>query len=110
MKRLVLILAIVVASAAFSTASWAHEGNDHVRGVVTEISATAIKVRTTGTKVTTLTLDDKTVFEKSGAKTRMEDLKVGDRVVVDVPEHTTRATLVQFGAPAKAPAAKTAAK
>jgi len=36
----------------------------------------------------------------------LADVKVGDRVVVDVPEKTTNALLIQIGAAAKPPSHK----
>ena len=99
MKRLItLVLSIVVAG----TVALAHEGNEHVRGVVTAISAQTITVQTTAKKTTTLTLSDKTTFTQAGKSAHLADVKVGDRVVIDVPEHTTRALLIQIGTAAPA--------
>lgn len=104
MKRLVLLIAsILTASVAF-----AHGDNDHVRGVVTAITPQSITVQTQGKATMTLAVTGKTVFEKSGARAQLADLKVGDRVVVDVPKSAKTATkeaeLVRFGAAKKAPA------
>ena len=97
MKGLItLVLAFVVVGAV----AFAHEGNEHVRGVVTAISAQTITVQTTAKKTTTLTLSDKTTFKRAGKVAHLADIKVGDRVVIDVPEHTTRALLIQIGAAA----------
>ncbi len=105
MKLLGKVAAAVVfiAGAVLFTSSriTAHEGNEHVRGVVTAISATSIAVETAPKTTKTLTVTAKTVFTKSGKPAKLDDVKVGDRVVIDVPEHTTEAKLVQFGAPAK---------
>ena len=86
----------------------AHEGNEHIRGVVTELSPQSITVQTTDKKTTTLKLTEKTTFQLAGKAAHLADLKVGDRVVVDVPEKSSDALLVQIGTgPA---AAQTAAK
>lgn len=99
MKRLViLVLSMVV----IGTVAFAHERNEHVRGVVTAISAQSISVQTTAKKTTTLTLSDKTTFKQAGKVAHLADIRVGDRVVVDVPEHTTRALLIQIGTAAPA--------
>ena len=82
--------------------SYAHGGNEHVRGTVTQVTATAITVQTTGKKTETVKLNDKTMFMKSGKHVAISDLKVGDRVVVDVSEKDHTAESVTFGA---APAA-----
>ena len=49
----------------------------------------------------TLNLTDKTTFQRSGKAARLDDVKVGDRVVIDVPVKTTNALLIQIGATAK---------
>jgi hypothetical protein len=85
----------------------AHEGNEHVRGVVTQLSPQSITVQTAAKKPTTLTVTEKTTFQLAGKPAHLADLKVGDRVVVDVPEKSSQALLVQIGT---APAAQAAPK
>jgi hypothetical protein len=85
--------------------AFAHGNNDHVRGTVTELSAQAITVRTTANATKTLTCSEKTTYLKSGRKAAMADLKIGDRVVIDVPKGTNQAVEVQFGAAAAKKAA-----
>jgi hypothetical protein len=78
------------------TLAFAHGGFDHVRGVVTQVSAQSITVKTdAATK--TLTIDDKTTVKKSSKAAAVADIKVGDRVVIDVPEKKTNAVLIQIG-------------
>jgi hypothetical protein len=105
MKRLSIIIASLVVSGALV---FAHEGNEHVRGVVTGVSAQSITVQTTDKRMTTLKVTAKTTFQLNGKVAHLTDLKVGDRVVVDVPEKTSDALLVQIGTAAEA--AQTAAK
>ncbi len=100
--RLLSLLFLSIVSIA--TIVSAHGNNDHVRGVVTQISATSVTVQISGQTTKTLTLNEKTTFEKSGRAAQLNDLKVGDRVVIDVPKGSTEASLVRFGAP---PAKKT---
>jgi len=101
MNRLItLALALIVAVFAGRAPLLAHGGNEHVRGVVTQVSAQSITVQTTGKATRTLTLSQKTVFKQAGKEVHLADLKVGDRVVIDVPEKTNDATLVQIGAAA----------
>ena len=57
---------------------------EHVRGVVTQLSPQSITVQTTGTKTTTLKVTAKTTFQLAGKAATLADLKVGDRVVIDV--------------------------
>ena len=97
------LMATVLACLAAGAIALAHGDNDHVRGTVTQISAQGITIQTTTKATRMLALNDKTTFEKSGRKATLADLKVGDRVVVDVPKKTNDALLVQFGAAPKAP-------
>ncbi len=98
MKRLItLIVSVVLAG----TIAFAHGDNVHVRGVVTQVSAQSITVQTADKATKTLTLTDKTTFQRSGKAAHLDDVKVGDRVVIDVPVKTTNALLIQIGATAK---------
>lgn len=94
-----LLVAVVAALLATGTLAWAHGDNDHVRGVVSQLSPTSMTVQVSATVNKTLSLNAKTTFERSGQPARLGDLKVGDRVVVDVPKGTTEARLIRFGAP-----------
>src|SRR5262245_13571442 len=98
MKRLGVLI-LVLSLAFFGTILSAHGNNDHVRGVVTQISAASVTVQISGQSTKTLALNNKTTFEKSGQAAQLSDLKVGDRVVIDVPKGTTEALLIKFGAP-----------
>jgi hypothetical protein len=102
MKTFATLLAVVLSTGAMA---YAHGGNDHIRGIVTEISADSVTVQTADKKTTTVSLTAKTSFQKAKKDAKLADLKVGDRVVVDVPEGKTEALLVQIGAAPQAPAA-----
>jgi hypothetical protein len=90
--------ALAVAFLAAGTSVFAHGGNEHVRGVVTQISAQSITVQTTAKTPRVLTLSEKTVFKQAGKDVHLSDVKVGDRVVIDVPEKKNDALLIQIGA------------
>src|SRR5262245_32931009 len=94
MKRL---FAVFLALAATGTIAFAHGNNDHVRGTVTEISATSMTVQVSPQVVKTVSLSSKTTFDKGGKAAHLADLKVGDRVIVDVPKGTTEALSVKVG-------------
>ena len=101
--------AILVASfVVMGTVAFAHGENEHVRGVVTALAPQSVTVQTVEKTTKTLTLTDKTTFQSAGKPARLSDLKVGDRVVIDVPAKTSTALLIQIGA-APAAAAKGAA-
>ena len=98
MKRLITLIVSVVLT---GTIAFAHGDNVHVRGIVTQVSAQSITVQTADKATKTLTLTDKTTFQRSGKAAHLDDVKVGDRVVIDVPVKTTNALLIQIGATAK---------
>lgn len=87
----VLSLLVTVSAAA-------HGNNAHVRGVVTQVSATSITVQQADNTAKTLTLSPKTTFLKAAKAAAAADVKVGDRVVIDVPKNSTEALEVQIGA------------
>ena len=101
MKR---IVGCVVAVLLLSVSAYAHGGFEHLRGTVTQITATTLTIEimnksTKSTSTKTVTLADHTTFEKSGKPAELKDLKVGDRVIVEVPEGKSEAHIVKFGAP-----------
>ena len=103
MKHLTIAAAVLTLGLALGTTAFAHGNNAHVRGVVTQVSAQSITVQLANNTSKMLTLSPKTTFERAGKPAWMSDLKVGDRVVIDVPKNTTEALEVQIGtAPKKA--------
>ena len=98
MKQLLSVLALVL---TISAGAFAHEGNDHVRGVVTAVSAQSVTVQLANKTTKTLSIDAKTAFETGGKAAHLADVKVGDRVVIDVPEHGSSALLIKVGAAVK---------
>ena len=98
MRRLALL---IIACVLTGSVAFAHGDFDHVRGVVTQLSPTSITVQTTGKATKTLAVSSTTKFEKSGKSAGIEDLKVGDRVVIDVPKGKNEASIITFGAPTK---------
>jgi hypothetical protein len=83
-----------------STAALAHDGGNHVKGVVTAIGDNTITVQTTDKQTKVITFDENTKFQKANAEVTAKDLKVGSRVVIDVHEMGDKlhAGLVRFGA------------
>jgi len=94
MKQLLSIIALVF---AISAGALAHNGNDHVRGTVTQVSAQSVTVQLADKTSKTLTISAKTEFETAGKPGHLADIKVGDRVVIDVPEHGSGALLIKVG-------------
>jgi len=98
MKQLLSVIAVVL---ALSAGALAHNGNDHVRGTVTAVSAQSVTVQLADKTSRTLSISAKTEFENAGKPGRLGDVKIGDRVVIDVPEHGTNALLIKVGAAKK---------
>ena len=98
MKQLLSVIALVL---AISAGALAHNGNDHVRGTVTQVSTQSVTVQLADKTTKTLTISAKTEFESSGKPGHLADVKVGDRVVIDVPEHGSSALLIKVGAAPK---------
>ena len=94
MKRM---LGYVAAALFLSVAVYAHGGMEHLQGTVTQVTAKTITIQTTNkaTKAVSskiVTLTDHTTFERSGQPAALKDLKVGDRVVIDVEEDELETT------------------
>lgn len=104
MKHIIRTAAAVL-TLALAVPAFAHGTNAHVRGVVTQVTAKSVTVQLADNTTKTLTLSAKTTFERAGKAAAMTDLKVGDRVVIDVPKNSSEALEVQIGT-----APKTAAK
>ena len=75
------LVPFVVAFALITGVAFGHEGNDHVRGVVTDVSATAVTVETAPAARKTLKLTPKTTYQMQGKRAHLADLKVGQRQV-----------------------------
>lgn len=100
-KKLGLTILLITALAAMA---FAHGGGEHIKGKVTAIGENSITIETPAKESKTVGFDATTKFEKSGAAATVKDLKVGDRVVVDIHEMGGKlhATVVRFGVPKKA--------
>lgn len=100
MKRTIAVVTLLF---ALSLTALAHGKEKHVMGTVTNISVNSITVETTAKKSVSVEVTDKTKFEKSGSPANLQDLKVGDKVVVHADVSGTKlvANEVHFGAKGK---------
>ena len=94
MKQLLSVIALVL---AVSVGALAHNGNDHVRGTIADISSRMVIVQLADKTVKSLTITPTTEFERNGKLAKLADIKAGDRVVIDVPENGTNALLIKIG-------------
>ena len=96
------VLGILAASMLAANVVIAHGDAEHVRGVVTNITGTAITVDVSAKKPRTVTVDAKTMVMRGKSHLTLKDVKVGDRVVLDVDKKTSVATEITLAAAAPA--------
>ena len=94
MKQLLSVIALVL---AVSVGALAHNGNEHVRGTIVEVTSRSLTVQLADKTAKTLSITPATEVEKAGKSAHLADIKAGDRVVVDVPENGTNALLIKIG-------------
>lgn len=107
MKR--TVLAFMTALVLTGGVAFAHGDAEHVRGTVTNITGTAITVQVSAKETRTVTVNAKTMVMKGASHLSLKDLKVGDRVILDVDKKSSVATEVKLAdaAPASAKAPTT---
>ena len=101
------VLAVISAIMLASGVAFAHGDAEHVRGTVTNITDTAITVQVSAKETRTVMVNAKTMVMKGASHLSLKDLKIGDRVILDVDKKTSLATEVKL-APAAAASAKAA--
>ena len=76
----------ILVALAFTAAAYAHNGIEHVMGTLSAKSPASVTVETPKhTKVTVL-LDAATTYSFNDRKASLDDLKIGERVVVNAKE------------------------
>ena len=98
------LLSLVSAFALMGTITFAHGDAVHVSGTVTQIDGPSVTVQPVakGAKAVTFTVADHTEIDRGTKVASLADLKVGDRVVVEIPKGKTEAESIKIGAPAAA--------
>lgn len=81
----IIRIAFTVFLLALATQVFAHEGFDHVTGTIAKVTGNVVTVKTAKGNVD-VKLDGKTEITSNDRKAQVADLKIGARVVVDVPE------------------------
>ena len=105
-----VLLAAVAALLMTTAVAFAHGDAEHVRGTVTSTTDTAITIETTTKQARTIPITAKTMIMRGDAHVSIKDVKVGERVVIDVDKKSKIATEVKVGVAPARPAAKPAAK
>jgi hypothetical protein len=81
------IIRITLSVFLLAFAVFAHEGFDHVTGTIAKVAGNVVTVKTATGNVD-VKLDSKTEITMGDKKAQVADLKIGTRVVVDVPEES----------------------
>ena len=84
-RALALGLSTILLVIAASAPAFAHGGFDHVRGTVVKLANNVLTVKTAKGNVD-VKLDNQTDLTRNDQKAQLADLKLGARVIVDVPE------------------------
>ena len=71
----------------FSTSAYAHGGYEHVMGTVQSVGANVISVKQTNGRTMDVRLDAKTTFTRGPEFLQKNDVKTGDRVVIEASKH-----------------------
>jgi len=84
---------------SLSTIAFAHGDQQHILGTVTKVQTGSISVNTTAGEIKTVMVLPTTKFLKGSAAVTLQDVKVGDRVVIHAkPDgNMLRATEVKIG-------------
>jgi len=101
--KLLKIFWVLFAVLFSSSTLFGHGSEKHVMGTVTAITAGSISVETTAHQVQTVQITSGTKFVRSGSPSSINELKVGDRVVIHAKPSGDKldATEVKSGAQPK---------
>lgn len=102
MQRKLHLLAILLV--ALVIPSFGHGGAEHIKGTVTKVDETSITLTTPAKETKVIHFDKTTKFIKGASESTIKELKVGDRVVIDLHQMDGKAhaSQVRFGAQKKA--------
>jgi len=95
MKRIAMILLVAMAAAV---PALAHGKPEQVLGTVTAMTDKAVTVQTTDKKTRTIATNAKTMVMRGAEHLAMKDVKVGDRVVLDVDTEEKVVQTIKLGA------------
>jgi len=79
MKR---IMAVALTPILFASMAYAHNGQQHVMGMVTAMSETSVTVKAMDGTTQTIAVTPDTKYMKQNAAIQMKEIKVGDHVVI----------------------------
>lgn len=85
---------------ALAVSAWAHGDEQHVMGTVSKIDGMSITVKTQDGSLKTVMVTDETKYLRANSAAKLDDVKVGDRVVIHAKKmgDMLHATEVKIGA------------
>jgi Domain of unknown function (DUF5666) len=88
---------------SLSALAWAHGDEQHVMGTVSKVDGTNIIVKAQDGSLETVMVTSETKYIKAGASAKLDDVKVGDRVVIHAKKmgDMLHATEVKIGEASK---------
>lgn len=100
MKRSLIAFWMVL---ALAVSAWAHGDEQHVMGTVSKVDGMNITVKSQDGSLKTVMVTDETKYLKAGTAAKLEDVKVGDRVVIHAKKmgDMLHATEVKIGEASK---------
>lgn len=96
MKRSLVAVWILL---ILAVSAWAHGDEQHVMGTVSNVNGMNITVKTQDGSLTTVMVTSETKYLKASSMAKLEDVKVGDRVVIHAKKmgEILHATEVKIG-------------
>jgi ribosomal protein S1 len=98
------LLSVISMFAVMGVVAFGHGNAVHVKGTVTQINGKSVTVQPVAksAKAVTFTVADHTEIDRGTKVATLADLKVGDRVVVEIPKGKTEAESIKIGVAATA--------
>ena len=100
-----ILLFALIAVFCHARVAVAQADTEHLRGTVTKVAGATVTIRTTENQTRTITIASTAMIMRGSGHLTIQDIRVGDRVVLDLDRKTSVATSVELGtaAPAMAP-------
>ena len=92
MKKYLVILAVCF---AFVGTALAHNGMEHVMGTVNSVNATNITVKAADGKIQSVALTATTKYSRNKHPVTLQEIKVGDRIVIHATKKDNMLTAVE---------------
>jgi energy-coupling factor transporter ATP-binding protein EcfA2 len=88
--RSLYLLAVASALLISAVSAFAHNGMEHVMGTISKLSGSTVTVETIQHKTVLVLLDPATQFIRNEVRSSLQNLHVGDRVVIHAKLNATK--------------------